>query len=127
MLAHAVATFNQSRLNGGPPSAMLTKYLARIGSTSGARKHNTTHSSKAGSLLGHHLRRWPNSGADFFASNSIKSPLNWPKKSWGGGAPEPPAPPPFSNSGSVSATLNQPWVNMLCLQVYLVADSERND
>ena len=33
------------------------------------------------------------------APTSLKSPLNWQKKSWGR-APEPPAPPPFSNPGS---------------------------
>ena len=34
-----------------------------------------------------------------FAPNSLKSPLNWTKKSWER-APEATAPPPFSNPGS---------------------------
>ena len=34
-----------------------------------------------------------------FASNSLKSPLNWPKYA-SKLAPEPPAPPPFSKPGS---------------------------
>ena len=33
-----------------------------------------------------------------FVPNFLKSPLNWPKKSWSR-APDPPAVPPFSNPG----------------------------
>ena len=36
-----------------------------------------------------------------FAPNSLKSPLNWPKKSWER-ALEATAPPPFSNPGSAT-------------------------
>ena len=43
---------------------------------------------------------WGAGGArpPLFAPNSLKSPLNWPKKFWG--QAKPPAPPPFSNPGS---------------------------
>ena len=46
----------------------------------------------------------PEGGAEgarpsLFAPNSLKSPLNWPKKSWER-APEATAPPSFSNPGS---------------------------
>ena len=34
-----------------------------------------------------------------FASNSLKSPLNWPEKTLGA-CPRPPAPPPLLNPGS---------------------------
>ena len=34
-----------------------------------------------------------------FASNSLKSPLNWPEKPWGC-APDPPLPPILLNPGS---------------------------
>ena len=76
-------------------------------------------------MLAHRLRRWPNkkpvwgrcfvfagynTGADpeggaggarppVFVPNYFKSPLNWPKYARKL-APEPPAPPPFSNPGS---------------------------
>ena len=44
-----------------------------------------------------------------FAPNTLKSPLNWPKKSWGR-APEPPAPPLFSNPGSAPVEI---WIWMI--------------
>ena len=40
-----------------------------------------------------------------FATNSLKSPLNWPEYAQKL-APEPPAPPPFSNPGSAPVCLN---------------------
>ena len=44
-----------------------------------------------------------------FAPNTLKSPLNWPKKSWGR-APEPPALPHFLNPGSAPVEI---WIWMI--------------